>query len=322
MYKVPFRQAVLQVYAFFGSMRKAAAICKVSPASICRWVSSLHPCARCPKPPALSDAMVASVRAFMLERTRCSALEVVQFLADTWGIQVSRQLAHAIIKRLGFTYKRSRKRGSGPRVRNATAEFLSEFLRAHREGTLVSVDESGFDQRCRPVYAYSLSGTQAVVEVAPCKDHKRHNLLMAIAASGDYQIVLRSTTTTSDSFAEFLASLNFPRGSTILLDNVGFHRTLKVRETAVNKGFHLLFTPPYSPEYNPIELVFGSIKNAFYVERYSAAFQDDLVGGIHRCIARRATAATIQGSFRHVHQLVERRSHELEPELPDKGCNA
>ena len=142
MYPVPFRQAVLNVFQYFGSMRKAAVICKVSVASICRWAASLHPKTRSKRPVTLSDAMVASVQAFMLGKTRCSALEVVQFLKDSWGIQVSRQLAHAIIKRLGFSYKRSRKRGAGPKVRQATVEFLSAFLQADQEGTMKAVSTS------------------------------------------------------------------------------------------------------------------------------------------------------------------------------------
>ena len=35
------------------------------------------------------------------------------------------------------------------------------------------------------------------------------------------------------------------------------HKTVLVREAAICKGYTLLNTPAYSPEYNPIEMVFG-----------------------------------------------------------------
>lgn len=305
MYKVPFREAVLNVYEYVGSLRATSRMCKVSVATISRWSRRLLPSKRrSAKSVMLSDALVASVRVFMEAKTRCSSLEVVQFLKDAWNIAASRQLAHSIIRRIGFTYKRTRRRGGGARIRKATAAFLDAFTEANKNGTLVSVDESGFDQRCKPVYGYSLSGTQAIVETVPCSDRTRYNLLMAIAQSGSYFTTLRNTSTTGSAFADFLGALPFPSGTTILLDGASIHRTFQVREVAALKGFTLLFTPPYSPEYNPIEMVFGSIKNAFYIQRYSEAFQNDLMGAVVRCVNDRATPTTISRSFRHVQSHV------------------
>lgn len=185
-------------------------------------------------------------------------------------------------------------------------EFLTAYSEAMERGSVVSVDESGFDQRCRPVYGYSPSGTQAIVEVLPCKDRKRYNLIMAIHPSGTHHAVLRDQSTTGSAFADFITRMPFPKGSTVLLDGAAIHKTAEVRQAAEKRGYSLLFTPPYSPEYNPIEMVFGSIKNAFYTERYSPAFQDDLRGAVDRCVAFRTTPATIKGTFGHVQHLVSR----------------
>lgn len=299
MYKVPFREAVLNVYEYTGSLRATSKMCKVSVASISRWSKRLMPSKRKSRV-VFSDALVASVRTFMQERTRCSSMEVVQFLKDAWGLTTSRQLAHSIIRRLGFTYKRTRRRGGGAKIREATKMFLETFKKASDEMTLVSVDESGFDQRCKPVYGYSASGTQAIVELIPCKDRKRYNLLMAITQDGAYSTTIRDTTTTGVAFAEFLDQLPYPSGTTILLDGAPIHRTHVVQDVAAKKGYSLLFTPPYSPEFNPIEMVFGSIKNAFYVERYSTSFQHDLLGAVVRCIRARTTESVIINSFQHV----------------------
>ena len=57
-----------------------------------------------------------------------------------------------------------------------------------------------------------------------------------------------------------------------MLDNASIHKTQDLRAVVLNKGYHLLFTPPYSPEFNPIELVFGQIKNAFYKSRKGSDF--------------------------------------------------
>ena len=60
----------------------------------------------------------------------------------------------------------------------------------------------------------------------------------------------------------------------MLLDNASIHNTVLVKQTIADKGYVVLFVPPYSPEFNPIELVFGVIKNSFYRLRYSDSFAD------------------------------------------------
>jgi transposase len=305
MYKISFREAVLRVYAFFGSMRMTAKVCRVSVASVCRWTRHLKPATRKTRIGTLSDAMVASVHVFMTAQTRCSAMEVVQFLKERWHMSVSRQLAHCIIRRLGFTYKRTRKRGGGHKNVKTRREFFEAFSAAFAgNGEVVAVDESGFDQRVQPVYGYSLSGTPAIATVLPCKDRHRYNLIMAIHASGTFYRTIRDSTMTGDAFAAFIASLPYDPGTTLLLDNAAIHRTAAVRIAVSNKGYTLLYTPSYSLEYNPIELVFGVIKNAFYIARYSEDFKNDLKGAVERCVARHTTAPTIRGCFKHVASLV------------------
>ena len=48
--------------------------------------------------------------------------------------------------------------------------------------------------------------------------------------------------------------------STIIMDNAPFHKKNEIREIADKHGHHLLFLPPYSPDFNPIEKTFAHIK--------------------------------------------------------------
>ena len=55
-----------------------------------------------------------------------------------------------------------------------------------------------------------------------------------------------------------------------------------VKQTIADKGYVALFVPPYSPEFNPIELVFGVIKNSFYrLTEQQATMQASLGSSIH-----------------------------------------
>jgi len=52
------------------------------------------------------------------------------------------------------------------------------------------------------------------------------------------------------------------KGMTIIIDNASFHRSDKVREMIESAGCQLMYLPPYSPDFNPIEHWWHKIKNA------------------------------------------------------------
>ena len=49
-------------------------------------------------------------------------------------------------------------------------------------------------------------------------------------------------------------------GDVVVLDNLGSHKANAVRRAVQAAGAHLLFLPPYSPDLNPIEMMFSKLK--------------------------------------------------------------
>jgi transposase len=49
-------------------------------------------------------------------------------------------------------------------------------------------------------------------------------------------------------------------GDVVVLDNLAAHKQPEVREAIERAGAHLRFLPPYSPDFNPIELAFAKLK--------------------------------------------------------------
>ena len=50
------------------------------------------------------------------------------------------------------------------------------------------------------------------------------------------------------------------RGDVVILDNLPAHKSAGVREAVEAAGARLLFLPPYSPDFNPIENAFAKLK--------------------------------------------------------------
>jgi transposase len=50
------------------------------------------------------------------------------------------------------------------------------------------------------------------------------------------------------------------KGETIIMDRASFHRKKQLEEACKKHKVHLLYLPPYSPDYNPIEKTCANMK--------------------------------------------------------------
>ncbi len=67
----------------------------------------------------------------------------------------------------------------------------------------------------------------------------------------------------ADSFTSFVEQVLAPKlaaGDIVVLDNLSSHKVVRVRELIEARGATVVYLPPYSPDFNPIELAFSKIK--------------------------------------------------------------
>jgi len=77
-----------------------------------------------------------------------------------------------------------------------------------------------------------------------------------------YSIECRKQTTNSESFEDWFTNnllTEIPKGYTVILDNAKYHSKKNLYKLARGK-VRLLFLPPYSPDYNPIEKSWANMK--------------------------------------------------------------
>jgi len=66
-----------------------------------------------------------------------------------------------------------------------------------------------------------------------------------------------------DSFRAYVEQVLVPTlrpGDVVVLDNLAVHKQPEVRDAIQAAGATLRFLPPYSPDFNPIELAFANLK--------------------------------------------------------------
>jgi transposase len=61
-------------------------------------------------------------------------------------------------------------------------------------------------------------------------------------------------------YAERVLGPRLRRGDVVVLDNLTAHRASRIEEVAEARGARVLWLPPYSPDYSPIEQCWSKIK--------------------------------------------------------------
>ena len=61
-------------------------------------------------------------------------------------------------------------------------------------------------------------------------------------------------------YVEQLLAPSLQPGDTVIMDNLPAHKVHGVREAIQAAGASLLYLPPYSPDFNPIEMAFSKLK--------------------------------------------------------------
>jgi transposase len=64
------------------------------------------------------------------------------------------------------------------------------------------------------------------------------------------------------------------QGDIVVMDNLPAHKPVAVREAIEAAGAELLFLPPYSPDFNPIEMAFSKLKS--FLKKTAARTKEDL----------------------------------------------
>lgn len=163
---------------------------------------------------------------------------------------------------------------------------------------LVFVDEMGTNTSLSPLYAYALKGRRAYAQVP--RNHGANTTLLAsmsLEGMGPCLAVEGATTATVfETYVEQVLAPSLRCGQIVVVDNLGAHKSERARELIEGRGCQLLFLPPYSPDFNPIEEAFSKIKGA--LRKAQARTRQALIETLGVAISA-VTARDARGFFEH-----------------------
>jgi transposase len=97
----------------------------------------------------------------------------------------------------------------------------------------------------------------------PHGHRKTTTLVAGLRTSGMVAPMVLDGPINGDWFEAYVAQVLVPElrpGDVVIMDNLSSHKRTVVRERIEAAGAALLFLPPYSPDFNPIEKAFSRLK--------------------------------------------------------------
>ncbi len=140
---------------------------------------------------------------------------------------------------------------------------------------------------------------ERVIGAVPRNHGPNITCLVALGPTGTHAPCVFAGAVTSDLFVRWLREWLVPTlapGTTVVLDNLAVHRNADIRPTIEGAGCHLRYLPPYSPDFNPIELAFSTLKTHLrgVAARSFAPVLTAIGTGLDQI-----TPADIRGSYAH-----------------------
>lgn len=250
-------------------------------------------------PPKLNEEHRKVLAALVKANNDATLAQLCEQLEAEIGIRVSITTMHKTLKQMNFSLKKTFYPDvkATDRVQQARVEFW-EKVRQILAQDLILIDESGINLAMRTTRARAEKGKRAYSS-KPSKKGKNVSLVGALGLQG---IIAHSSliwATDGVTFEAFIYQKLVPQlwaGACVMMDNCSIHLGEMVRESIEAVGAKLIYLPPYSPDFSPIENCWSKVKNIMKCRAVGS--YKELSEAIDEGFAR-VTPEDIKGWFPH-----------------------
>ncbi len=133
---------------------------------------------------------------------------------------------------------------------------------ARLAGRLIFLDETWTTTAMTRRYAWADVGARAL-GYAPNGHWKTTTFLAGLTAEGVIAPLVLDGPINAECFLAYVEQILAPalrEGDIVILDNLSSHKGEAAARLIADAGARLLFLPPYSPDLNPIEMMFAKLK--------------------------------------------------------------
>ena len=203
----------------------------------------------------------------ILSRPGVYLREIVCDLSTVLGLDVTESAICKFLKKIGFSRQKLALYAL-QRDETLRQQYVTDVTIYPRE-TLFFVDETGTDRKdTLRKYGYSLRGKLLKAQRLLVRG-EHLSCIVAMSLDGIVAIKVTTGSVDGDIFYDFVCTSLLPKhmpfdgkneNSVIVLDNCSVHHVDEVQRALSDCGVITHYLPPYSPDYNPIELALSKVK--------------------------------------------------------------
>lgn len=269
MYCKKFKDIVVKYYNNNDcSAKKIIKLFGISNGSLFKWKKDTNCHYKLTRNRKLTPRIKAYIRAYVISRINFKYKLLLRNIVRNFGVKIGKTTLYNTINKLNITKKKISRRYIYKNKMKHKKD-INNFKKKIKNITLneiISVDECHFNTEMSSKYGWSVKGQRIFMKNHICKK-ERYTLLCGISNNEiiHYEIIKNSAN--GEIFLNFIKNLIIKDNNTrkyILLDNARIHHYKKMKNEISKTSYGLIYNIPYMPEYNPIEQVFGKIKNIIY----------------------------------------------------------
>jgi len=203
--------------------------------------------------------------------------QVIDYVEQEYEVTYSISGMNSLLKRLGFVFKKPR---PVPGKYNAAEQqsFLEKYAKVRanmtNEDSLFFMD--GVHPHHNPLVQYGWFKKGSKQPLRTNTRYQRINITGAVDIDTLDVVYQDSKRLNEESTLDFLEKLRKkrPKGWIYLvLDNAGYHKTPRIKAFSEAVGIKLLYLPPYSPNLNLIERLWGKMQKDVLYNHYYPSFE-------------------------------------------------
>ena len=127
---------------------------------------------------------------------------------------------------------------------------------------LVYIDESGIEMTICKDQGWSIKGKPILAKKSG-KYYERTNIIAGYVDNKSIAPMAFNGSCNTEVFNNWVEKFlikELKSGQFVVMDNASFHKSQKTKELVESVGCKIIFLPPYSPDYNPIEKFWANMK--------------------------------------------------------------
>lgn len=230
------------------------------------------------KEPQLTTEQQDMLKLELKTRIYHTAVQVVFWVEEQFGIIYSVRGMQTVLKRLGFSYKKNRLVPSRANP-EAQRQFVQWFekLRAQLgpEDRLYFGDAVHVKHNAEAGFAWSPVGEPHCIPTNSGR-HRYNVLGVYCTQTHEHLFILTEDNINQDKVIDLLQHLRAKHPGEgmiyLVLDNASYNKALRVREQAEASRITIKYQPPYSPNLNLIERLWKFMRKEFCKDKYRSTF--------------------------------------------------